>query len=256
MSSEHSVLHPPTDRPFACSLSFTLFLHHPIRRYEICAIAHNRKREMHVPWLYDYPATQHDNVPPLIRFVFFLYFFVCLLHLSRCSLLLSFVDHLHAWNARVCCVYVCGLWYIIIIIFLFRYFVFGLCSRFNCFVAAAAAAAAMDTQHNNNYLDFNEYKWLLGFFFPVFRILMCMFSFSFLFSITCSTINVCVQKRQRVSVEPSASTMLLFAWSMRKNFACVYAVLCVRAARLCADTVFIEKWLLLLIFACEFFVYK
>lgn len=119
MSSEHSVLHPPTDRPFACSLSFTLFLHHPIRRYEICAIAHNRKREMHVPWLYDYPATQHDNVPPLIRFVFFLYFFVCLLHLSRCSLLLSFVDHLHAWNARVCCVYVCGLWYIIIIIFYF-----------------------------------------------------------------------------------------------------------------------------------------
>lgn len=118
MSSEHSVLHPPTDRPFACSLSFTLFLHHPIRRYEICAIAQNRKREMHVPWLYDYPATQHDNVPPLIRFVFFLYFFVCLLHLSRCSLLLSFVDHLHAWNARVCCVYVCGLWYIIIIFFI------------------------------------------------------------------------------------------------------------------------------------------
>lgn len=118
VASTRYYIHRPTDHSHALSLSHSSYtIRSADMKYVQSRTTENAKCTYH-----DYTITRPRSMIMCRHSsdsFFFLYFFVCLLHLSRCSLLLSFVDHLHAWNARVCCVYVCGLWYIIIIIFYF-----------------------------------------------------------------------------------------------------------------------------------------
>lgn len=129
----------PTDHSHA--LSFTLFLHHLIRRYEICAIAHNQKREMHVPWLYDFPTTQHDNVPPLIRFSFFFVF----LRLSSAFVAL-FVASFFRWPFTcVECQSLC-VWTMIIIIISILLLCFWLVLSVQLFCCSSSSRNGYTTQ--------------------------------------------------------------------------------------------------------------
>lgn len=172
------------DRPWVPTTQRSLSLSSTIRSDQIWVMC-KRKREVHVQWLHDFPTTQHDKCH---RRSDFLFFSVCRIVVS---LLLSLAGTSHTrrlyLHMRGMPLFECVPDYDNHYIALFLP-----CSRFNCFVAAAAAMDIL--QHNNNYLDFNEYKWRLGFFF-----LSVKFRFSFLFSIRCRSFH-CMRAKKTTSV--------------------------------------------------------